>query len=406
MTFPAVQSRNSGSNSSSSTTQTVNLPSDITAGDLLGVLLTTRGIITSATATGWSDLGVDNNNNTSASLIFLYKTATGSEGATATFTTDASVSSAHLSFRISGWGGTPAKGTGATGVITATPDPPSVSTANGDNLFIAIAVQNGAMTVSSYPTNYSNGQISTQSGTGPVTLASAERQLSSASDNPGVFTMSAAAQWVAQTIVIGPNVGTVLTAGSGSFSETGISALFRALQVSAAGAFTETGVASAFKTSLPGGIGSYTLTGNGVTFVVGTFVTASVGSFAITGIASLMKVRTPASAGSYTLTGNASTFKPKFAAAAGAYSVSMGSAVSLHDFIASLGQYAITGEDSGGMFGLPSDTAEFFITAFDAKFNTTMELWIAQVSGSESWAAQPSGTEIWTPQTGGSETWH
>lgn len=202
------------------------------------------------------------------------------------------------------------------------------------------------------------------------------------------------------------DAGVFLTASAGSFSETGVAALFSAKQASSAGSFIETEVAAPLSTKMASAAGSYALSGVSVSFTVGSFVTASAGSFALTGNAATMKVMFPTIAASYALTGISPAFKSKIASQTGSFALSMGNAISSLDFMAAFGEYQLTGNATSGGFGLLGDSGSYIVTAFPAQFTTTMELWTDQTSGSESWAAQSGSSEIWTPQPSGLETWH
>jgi hypothetical protein len=204
MASPTVQARNTGSNSTASTTQTINLPASISAGDLLFVVLAFRAVPGTITPpSGWAY--VEDDTGANGALVAAYKTADGSEGATVNFTTANSVRSAHVSYRITGWSGTPERGT-AVVATTASPNPPSLSPAGGsaDYLFIAAMMENGPITVTGYPTNYSNGQSVSSGGASVCVVGTAERQVTGSSEDPSNFTTNSAGPTIAQTYAISP----------------------------------------------------------------------------------------------------------------------------------------------------------------------------------------------------------
>jgi hypothetical protein len=206
---PTVQARNSGSNTAT-TSHTINLPTGISAGDLLFVLVAFRALPGTLTLpSGWAY--VEDDQSTSQALVAAYKTADGTEGSTASFTSANSVTSAHFSWRISGWSGTPERGTAATGV-SANPNPPSLTPAGGsaDYLFIAAGSEIGPVNFTAYPTNYTDGQFGRASSGLVSALGVAERQVTASSEDPAAFTTNSAGTWMAQTYVIAPLTAAVI----------------------------------------------------------------------------------------------------------------------------------------------------------------------------------------------------
>lgn len=88
---------------------------------------------------------------------------------------------------------------------STTPDPPAVVTVGADALVVALAfLDDDDSTVTTYPTNYTNGQSGNTgqaSATVGATVAIATRVIAAAgSENPGVFTMSSSDAWQAGSI--------------------------------------------------------------------------------------------------------------------------------------------------------------------------------------------------------------
>lgn len=220
MASPAVAGTNTSAVTSAGTSHTVNLPASISAGDLLivhfGYVVIGQTISWPA---GWNAVpSAKIEGATLAGLDIGYRLADGSEGATISVGTSASTKSAHTSYRITGAENpstqVPESVTGATAESGANPDPPSISPTGGskDYLFLASAFHVGESAfnvVTGIPASYSNGKTGDTGGTGSATtngdVASAERQLTASSENPGTFAYgSATSAWVAQTVAIHP----------------------------------------------------------------------------------------------------------------------------------------------------------------------------------------------------------
>lgn len=206
MAFPNVATTNVLTAAGSATTHAMPLPASLASGDLLVIFFSidaAGGTIT--TPAGWTQLFTASNSPVVASCF--YKISNGAEGASVTIT-HTSGKAGGTSYRISTgtWSGTPeAAATAATG-SSATPDPPSVTPSWGsaDNLFLAASFIQEVGVISSAPTNYSNALTGASGSTSAVTTGSAQRQLTSATDDPGTFTWGSSSTWLAQTVVIKP----------------------------------------------------------------------------------------------------------------------------------------------------------------------------------------------------------
>jgi hypothetical protein len=201
MASPSVVNTSVFGDSAASTTHAVTLPASIVAGNLLMLSLVIDATGNSITTpAGWTTLVTQNSSGVTSSII--YKTATGSEGATVTVTST-SAKMAAIGYQISGWQGTPENSTVATGG-TANPNSGSLTPSWGsaDDLFLSVALIHGLVTTSVYPTNYTNGLTQGTTSTNAATVASAQRQLTAASDDPSAFTISAGNSWVAYTVAI------------------------------------------------------------------------------------------------------------------------------------------------------------------------------------------------------------
>lgn len=187
---------------SSSATHTINLPTGISAGDILWIVIawqTETQTFTSLSET-WDLL---NDTETGrGNFRVMWRVATGSEGATTTLTlSGASANVAAICFRITSAQDVEAGTPGTATTNSTTIDPPSLSPSWGseETLWIAVAwTPDTRQTLSSYPTSYSIEQT-TQAGTSSGTsegqlLAVAARLLTASSEDPGVFTFGANVQ--------------------------------------------------------------------------------------------------------------------------------------------------------------------------------------------------------------------
>lgn len=213
MAFPTVGATNTYGESSTSTSHAVSLPASISSGDLLVVFTQSQSSATGSIS-GWSVL-YQSGYLSEGNAACFYKTATGSEGATATVTTSGSVKLSATTYRISAgtWSGTPEASTQTTGVSNAVPNPGSLSPSWGkqDTLWLAVAHFDGnGSTVSSYPTNYTNGINGVATGAASGCTGSAQRQLNATSEDPGNFVMSISADWAAYTVGIRPLSGVAM----------------------------------------------------------------------------------------------------------------------------------------------------------------------------------------------------
>lgn len=205
MAAPTHQST-TGTSFASATAHACNEPATVNAGDLL--LLGFYCNITTATfttPTGWSIQCAGTTQGTNVNAIVYAKSADGTEGGgTVAVTTSVAVVADANILRITGWGGTlgtdVVSGTPAGGA-SANPDPPSTSWTWGSLDALGVAFEHfnaaGSLTVSSYPSGYTSGVQ-----TGSMATASKALTAQASPENPGTFTNSGAANWIANTIVI------------------------------------------------------------------------------------------------------------------------------------------------------------------------------------------------------------
>lgn len=209
MTFPAVQSRASGTSGASAlTSHPITLPAGIVAGDSLLVAFSVDRENTCSTAsTDWVKLGQASYTSLGTpqdtQAIFYKASATGSDALT--ITTPSADESTHVSLRISG-----AQGpfTGSSSISTSSSvnsDPPSHNAGSAQD-YLWVVTRLGATTVATAPpTGYSNLQTQANGSSLP-SVNTAERQLNAAIQDPGTFT-SPSGGWVCWTIAVPPAAG-------------------------------------------------------------------------------------------------------------------------------------------------------------------------------------------------------
>lgn len=206
MAYPAVQARSGGLIDTNSTSHAITLPADIQAGELLVVLMSIDqnpavSIDTTASGDNWTKQH-EQNYSTALKAAYFWKIAEGSD--VLTINTDSAQCSAHISFRISGgygaYGNTPNYFSGQNS------DAFSFTGPNGVQDYLWIAWRAGDQTTqpSVAPTGYSNMTTqTTTNSTDGVSIASAEKNVHAASENPGPWTVTSE-QYVVYGICITP----------------------------------------------------------------------------------------------------------------------------------------------------------------------------------------------------------
>ena len=208
--FPTVATENGGGNAAT-TSHTINLPSGIVSGDLLVAYMVLRGNETFTWPGGWTVV-LSLNQSTLSKTEIAFRRADGGEGASITVTTSGgALTSAFTTYRITGHHTTSdPEGT----IITDTSgnqDPPSHTASWGaeDNLWFASAHwDNGDREVIGYSTNYTNGRHDRLSDLAAnAALASARRELNTATENPGGIDVEFGVNATVATLVIRPASG-------------------------------------------------------------------------------------------------------------------------------------------------------------------------------------------------------
>jgi hypothetical protein len=221
MAFPTVVSATTHPFATQSTNHNVPGQSPSAGNLILIAFALDGGDRTVTTPTDFTLLAVDdpavNTTGASGRLGIYAKVATGSEGtANVNFVSDGSRAGAAHQYIISDWGGTLATDVDVSSATIPQASDPAAVTADwgsADNLFIAVAaIFDDDLNYTVAPSNYSNLLNSVTGNGGAGTgggLGSARRELASASDDPGVFTVetgSGTFEFVT-TIVIKPSGG-------------------------------------------------------------------------------------------------------------------------------------------------------------------------------------------------------
>lgn len=203
MTFPAIQTSSSGTASStSSLSGTVTLPTGIQIGDYLVIAAQLFSVTASVcSATGWT--AAHNSNDVSV----LWRIADGTEGATVTINWTAGANRQNFfAYRITGADNSQAPAVVSNALATNTSIPaPSLTPSWGsaDTLWMTFAAQSGANTVSAYPLTGNQVQV-INSGNTNCRMDGCTQNITTATESPSNWTLSASSSTVAFTVGIKP----------------------------------------------------------------------------------------------------------------------------------------------------------------------------------------------------------
>lgn len=216
MAFPSVRSSVITSGTSASATPVINLPATVSAGDLLLVQFRSAdaGAVGWPGGAGvWNELVDTTDGSTPDQVAIAWKKADGTEDGT-TIT----LSSANAKFAATAWAIQDAADPTITPpaintVVSALADPDSGSiTPSGGSqeyLFGSLYSMAGEQGLTTYPTNYTLGQLFATSGTAGiaatnVTAGGAWRQLIASSEDPGAWDLTSVSDGCAYTVAIYP----------------------------------------------------------------------------------------------------------------------------------------------------------------------------------------------------------
>lgn len=234
MTAPSITSRTTyGLPGPGSSSHPVTMPATVALNDALVMFFTASGTSQASAAvttpSGWSIICAGTNSGSTVLGAVFAKKAAGTEGGTTVATTTGASwgSASAITFRIDAatWSQSISDIVGGTPVAaTSNPDPPSCSWAWGSVDSLAIcSVHGGAANragVSTYPSGYSNGQITLPSSGTISATAVADKTLTAPTspEDPGAFTYSSG------TIVNVANTVVIKGIATGGFFSTGIRA--------------------------------------------------------------------------------------------------------------------------------------------------------------------------------------
>lgn len=215
MASPVDAARAATNIATAATPWTVTLPAGVVAGNLL-VAFVRGSTNTISTFTGWTSLVAgDVSDATDDQTSIWYRQSDGADPVSLAWS--ANTKGAVITWRVTGAADpatqAPEVSAVAVGTTTANTCNPNAVTPTGgskDYLFLACGCEDGEVgAFTGAPTNYTNLQAA-NSGTGAaaatnVLMGGASRQLTAASDDPGVFTHGAATTgWTAFTVAIHP----------------------------------------------------------------------------------------------------------------------------------------------------------------------------------------------------------
>lgn len=208
MTFPTVESTNSGTTAGAAT-HVINMPAGIQAGDLLLLFFGTDSSNSISNWDGFTELGSESN-GTANFFAIGYKIAVGSDTCTLTVT-DTNEPGAHVIYRISGHdsGQIPELSTVAE-AATNTPNPTGVTPTGGakDYLWILAAGWDRDRSISAWNANFTlNRLFESSGGSGGTCVGVSARKENVDSKDPGSMTISSADTWIAWTVAVHPEAG-------------------------------------------------------------------------------------------------------------------------------------------------------------------------------------------------------
>lgn len=214
MASPTVDGVATTDSSSTTTSAVVTLPSSITDGNTLIMLIRTAGTGGITTPSGWTELDKSSIDASDDTVAVYWKKAA-SEGSTVTVTTGDNKFTA-IVYDIAGATDptvtAPDKST-AVGGDSSFPDPFTVTPAGGskDYLFLWLGTQAGKSVsppVSPLPSGYLNRVGGETGGGGPASshcrVFTCDRQLTASSEDPGSWETSQTEPWIAWTAAIHP----------------------------------------------------------------------------------------------------------------------------------------------------------------------------------------------------------
>jgi len=215
MAFPVVESTATTGRTAAETTSPVSYPATVSPGALLVAIVRVPVAGAIGWPAGWNELVEDSSDASDDVTAFAWKAAAGTEDGLTFDVTHGNGKLAGIVYSITGAEDPavqpPQLSTVATGT-SATPDPASLTPAGGakDYLWLWLGGWEGEQTSppSGNPTNYSSPLGASTGTAAAITtncrVASAQRNLNAASEDPGSWTISVSDDWTAYTLAVHP----------------------------------------------------------------------------------------------------------------------------------------------------------------------------------------------------------
>lgn len=208
MAAPVDAARATTDASSSSTTQSLNLPGGIAAGDVLIAIIRCPTDTLFTWPGDWTVISNSNKNDASDDTTGVaWKIADGSEGATISIGLGTAGRMAGLCYLITG-ADTLEFPSSVTGSATQ-PNSPTFTLAGGDTrdvLWLSLFGCDNAETLTSGPSSYANATVIANTGTtgaGQCTVGGASRQVTAdLTEDPGAWTLGTTSVWTAYTFAL------------------------------------------------------------------------------------------------------------------------------------------------------------------------------------------------------------
>lgn len=296
MAFPSAGTPVSTAFGSSVTSMAVTMPATVSSGDRLVAVSSIRNAATWSTVpTGFTQLKLQAGGGSVGDLTVFEKIADGTEGGTTkTWVASTATTAVWQVIRVTSANASTASEVASTNGDATNANPPSLTPSGGSNDYLWIAVASNGATgdttgFTAAPTNYSGLQSNGgSSGGATVNIATATRQLTASSEDPGAFTPSSNRFWAAATIAIYPASGGAVNASiaqvAASVTAAGGTQTVAAVQTvsisQSAASITATGGTQSTNIGLPQSAANLTATGGTQSVLAG--VDASVAQIAAT----------------------------------------------------------------------------------------------------------------------------
>lgn len=195
--------------STSVTSMPVNLPTS-QDGDMLIAIVEDRNAAAYTPPSGWTELIAQAGGGSVGKMVVFYKKVGASEGLQVTFTAGTSTTAIWQVIRFRNWHGTTAPEAASASGDSTNADPPNLTPSWGGEPTIWLAIAGhaaaSAAAFSAGPSGYSGFRLNgASSGGSACSVASAYKQASAASENPGAFTPSGSNRWwTAVTLALRP----------------------------------------------------------------------------------------------------------------------------------------------------------------------------------------------------------